>query len=130
MATAKDVITKAYQIANIVSSEFGEELTAAQLSEGLSRFNDMLHGWDLEGINIAHVTLAASDAIPYPDSHLEALKLNLATRLAADNGRDLAVKTLIDAEKGKKAVESFYDEPQSLSVDAALSPHYNRSRHF
>lgn len=82
MATTRDIVQRAYRKIGIVASD--DPMTADQGENGLDALNMMMHGWELDGIALAHVTLALDDAFSMADMFHEGVVYQLATRLGHD----------------------------------------------
>lgn len=79
MATVLDIITRAFRKLGI--SGEGEVLSAEAAAEGLDALNDMLEGWNLQGINRTHRTLALAEEMPLAPKFNEGVTYLLASRL-------------------------------------------------
>jgi hypothetical protein len=69
MATALEVITRALRRLKVYAA--GEEIGSEDAEDCLTALNDMLFGWSINGIDIAHVALDLSDVLDVPDDHLK-----------------------------------------------------------
>ncbi len=118
MATALQTITKALRTARILAS--GEDPTNDEAADALTALNEMLFQWRLDGLDIAHISLASGDTIEVPDDHLQILRLCLAERLAGEYGTELAPRDLMAAETGKGLLRAYYFAPTILTMDSAL----------
>ena len=80
MATAANIIERALQDAKIFA--IGESASGtADETYALRILNDMLAEWEIDGVDLAHISLATSDTLDVPDNHLGAITANLAVRL-------------------------------------------------
>lgn len=82
MTTVRDVIERAYRKIGVVASD--EPMTADQADAGADALNMMMHGWKLDGIDIAHVDVVLSDEFPMEPMFHEGTVYMLASRLAPD----------------------------------------------
>lgn len=93
MATNLDVITEAFQKANITNER--QVLTATQSAGGLTLMNDMFSDWEEDGIELGYFPQTVLSAtIPVEDNKLRGVKYNLARAVAGDYGVDLPSEAL------------------------------------
>jgi hypothetical protein len=64
MATALEVITRALRRLKVYAA--GEEIGSEDAEDCLTALNDMLFGWSINGIDIAHVALDLSTFSTFP----------------------------------------------------------------
>lgn len=99
MATARDLVERAYRKIGVVADD--EAMTAEQAANGIAALNMMMHGWLLEGIDVAHVDLQLADTFTLQPQFEEGTVYLLADRLAPDNMRPgpdtRAFKTMLAA---------------------------------
>lgn len=114
MATARDVVTRALRKRKALT--VGETPQADELTDGLSDLNDMLFGWDTDGIRLGHITLAADDTLDVPDDHIQTIVLSLAERLT-DYGGQLDPADIIAADDGRKRLRARYLDLIPLTVE-------------
>lgn len=115
MATASDLIRRAYRLANIVGRE--ATVSAREVSDGLDSLNEMLDYWRAsEQIDIGLFDVQASDTIPR--ERFEPLRYNLALRLADEVGLDVSGVTLTKAEQMKADLRE--PEIPEMATDSAL----------
>jgi hypothetical protein len=127
MATASDLIGRAYRLANIVGRE--AVVSAREVSDGLSALNEMLDYWRAsEQIDLGLFDVAASDTIPR--EVFEPLRYNLALRLADEVGLDVSAVTFQKAEQMKADLRN--PVIPDLEIDSALLPrrYYNITRGY
>lgn len=123
MATARDTITRAMRLVNIVAD--GEAPDAAEAADGLVALNDMLHGWAKQGVDLGHIDLALTDDHKTHASWLEGIRYNLAVRLAAEYTVPVAPQIAAMADKAFSAFQMHALEfADDLHVDHALDPRY------
>ena len=109
MATNLDVITEAYEIADIINER--QVLTARQSARGLSLMNDMFSDWEEDGIELGFFPQTVLSAtIPIEDNKLRGVKYNLARGVAgynsvslSDESRRIAELTFARLEKSTTA---------------------------
>lgn len=120
MATALDLITRALQDARVYSA--GEEPSAADGQYCLDLLNDMIHEWSIDGIDLAFVNLATTDTIDVPDSHLSAIRYNLAVRIVGSGfGGVLTPLVAKRAEDGEAALRAYHFTLSDLESEHPLS---------
>lgn len=120
MTTALTIIEDAHSEIGVKSE--GESLTAAQSADALRSLNSMVAAWELEGIAIGAPTWALSDTITLPENHMDALKYNLAVRLAPRYERQVSSIVVQAAKDGYLALQAAYGDPNEMEVDTALLP--------
>lgn len=121
MATAANIIERALQDAGIVSINKSTSGTTEE-TYALRHLNDMLSEWLIDGIDIAHVTLAASDTLDVPDDHLAAITANLAVRLVANGfGGEAHPGLIAFASGGKARLVAYHFTLADLLDDNPLS---------
>lgn len=119
MATALDVITAAMKRLKILRS--GGTPSASETADCLEALNDMLFEWRIGGPDLAAVTLESSDEIDVPDDHIQALKLNLAIRIANMFGASPTPFLITQAQNGYNALVAAHFTMQDLSDDNPLA---------
>ena len=82
MATCRDIVERAYRKIGVVATD--EAMTADQAQVGADALNMMMHGWLLDGIDVAHVDLQLADTFTLPPEFEEGTVYLLANRLAPD----------------------------------------------
>lgn len=82
MATARDIVERALRKIGVVASD--EAMTPDQAANGVDALNMMMHGWVMDGIDIAHTDLDAADEVPLQPQFIEGCVYLLAERLAPD----------------------------------------------
>lgn len=126
--TAKEIITAAMRELGILQTQ--EEPSADEATDGLEKLNGMLHGWELDGIRLAHVDLALTDTLPYPDNHYLPIVYNLAVEYAAGFGVALRGDTVSKAENGYRNLQNYYLSPDEMQMDSLLNTYYKPNRYF
>ncbi len=82
MPTVRDIVQRAYRKIGVVARD--EPMTADQADAGGDALNMMMHGWKLDGVDIAHVDVVLSDEFPMEPMFQEGCVYMLAARLAPD----------------------------------------------
>lgn len=119
MATALDVIKWALRKTKVLAS--GEAPSAQETADALEALNDMLAGWRINGIDIAHVALASGDAIDVPNDHLEAIKSNLAVRIGEEFGGEVTPMLQVLSTVGYNALVAYHFNIKTIGIDHPLT---------
>lgn len=115
MATALDIITRALRKIRVLAS--GESPTSEEADDCLNALNDMLVGWAINGIDLAHTDLALTDTLDVPDDHLEAIRMSLAERVAGDFGAQLSPTDMQIADQGRAAIRAYHFSIKTIGID-------------
>lgn len=118
MATARDVVTGALRELGVIDGI--EEAAAEDAAQALAVFNQMLAAWELDGIALGLGTLTLNSTLALPDSHIEALRANLAARLSASFARNPSPLTVEQASRGYRSLQGAYAKRRLLSVDPGI----------
>lgn len=118
MATARDVITASLRELGIIDGV--EEASAEDAAHALTLFNQMIDAWELDGIALGLGTVTLNTTLALPNSHIEALRANLAARLAPPFGRNPSPLTVEQASRGYRSLQGAYAKRRLLSVDPGL----------
>jgi hypothetical protein len=118
-ATALDCITAAMRKLRILPS--GGTPSAAETEDCLAALNDMLAAWRISGIDLAQPELASSDVIDVPDNHIEAIKANLAVRIAEDFGAQIGPALASAATGSRAALAGYHFSITDLTDDNPLA---------
>ncbi len=122
--TARTLITEVMQDISIVRDD--EALSAAQGNYGLRKLNDMLAGFESEGIHYAHTDLSSLDSVVnLPDGMLRNVNLMLQRELASAYGVQMSDMDMDAIHKAKMALQAFYNVPITSAPELSL-----RSRRF
>jgi hypothetical protein len=119
--TARTVILEAFQDLDIVADE--ESMTAAQAATGLRKLNDLMSGFESEGIRYAHTDLASLDTVVnVPDGQLRNLGLMLQRDLAGQYSVPLSPDDRDAIARAKTALQAFYFVPITAAPELAIRP--------
>jgi len=122
--SARTVITETMQDLGIVSDQ--EAMSAAQGNYGLRRLNDMLAGFESEGIHYAHTDLSSLDSIVnLPDGQLRNVGLMLLSELSRSYGVALSPEDKDAIYKARTALQAYYNIPITSAPELSL-----RTRRF
>lgn len=116
--TARNVIIRAAQRINVLANE--ETLTAAELDNGLTLLNLMLHGFRAKGIHYSHVDLAATDTVNVPDGLLDNVIWLFAEVLANEFARPQDPTDLERIRQAKNELQAAYYQVPPAPADEGL----------
>ena len=111
MTLMVNIVSRAYRKIGVGGT--GEAIEAEYVAEGVDTLNMMLHEWKLQGVDIEHTTLDASDDFPLgPEFEMGTVYL-LAEKLAPDYSIPQAFST-----------REFFDAIRAayLTIEAATMP--------
>lgn len=102
MTTAQTIVERAFRKIGVKAEDEG--LTADQLAHGLDTLNQMMHGWELWGIDTNHVDMASSTTFPL------AAKFEQGTvhLLAAELSPDYQAPANFDADQFLRLIQAQY----------------------
>jgi hypothetical protein len=106
VATAHDVITRALRTIGALAA--GETADADDAQDALLVLNQMLAGWEIEGIRMGLPTLALTDQITVPAQHIEGIVMALAVTLAQEYGRQISPGLMTRATRTRQALQMAY----------------------
>lgn len=119
--TARTLITEVMQDLGVVRDE--ESMSAAQGNYGLRKLNDMLAGFESEGIHYAHTDLSSLDSVVnVPDGQLRNVNLMLQRELATAYGAPMSDDDRDAMHKAKMALQAYYSVPITSAPEMALRP--------
>jgi hypothetical protein len=126
MTTVRDIVARAYRKIGM-SDPTGDEFRA-----GVDAFNDMVHGWRADGIDVWGINLALNDGlpmvgrdigdfgdgspIPFPEAFREGAIFMLAERLAPE----FSAPVNFDANVFMRRMRAHYAADIRVSFDDAL----------
>lgn len=121
--TARTVILEALQDLDIVAGDSEESMSASQGATGLRKLNDLLAGFESEGIHYAHTDLVDLDAIVnIPDGQYRNLGLMLQRDLSRQYAVPLSPDDRNEIERAKNALQAFYSVPITAAPELAIRP--------
>lgn len=115
MATALDIITRAHRKLGV--SGQGEALTAEMADEGLDALNDMMDGWNLQGVRRTHTPLALTDPFPMPGKFVEGTVYLLASRL----GPNYLAPPTFDARQFMRQLQAACMDIEAVEMPSELT---------
>lgn len=129
MTTAIDIINRAAKTTKILAA--GETLEDEDAQDILDSLNEMLHAWEINyGIDLGHSDLDLTDTVYLPDSHLQAVRYNLAKNISHEYNAPLSPVALDIAETGLRMLQAYYCAPRELQIDDEVKAlgHYSHWR--
>lgn len=118
MTTVSDLIKGALKEIGVLAS--GEDPDASDSDDALTILNEMIAGWEMEGIAIGAQTWTLATAIPLPANHTGAIRYNLAVRLAPSYGSQVSNLTVQMADDGYRNLQTAYGDPIDMDIDGAI----------
>ncbi len=119
-ATARTIITRAFRRMGLISEDEG--LTAEQTTEALDVLNDMMNGWEAEGIQYSHTDLALDDTVNVPDFLVRSAMWLLADELANEYGKALTDREIVNVERSRSNLQNYYFSiPQAQTDEGILN---------
>ena len=122
--TALQVIERALTRMGVI--QYGETPQDDEADRALSTLNDMLHAWQLDGIDLKFTDLSLTSVLPYPDNHTKPIVDNLVINLKREFGQDLRGDDVDMAENGYRNLQHYYARPKPLKFDPMLTYGVNR----
>jgi hypothetical protein len=121
MATrsARQVITGAFRRMGFISED--EALTAEQTSRALEILNDMMNGWEAEGIQYTHADLGLDDTVNVPDFLVRSTTWRLVPELAQEYGKVLTDAQNSDVTKALHALQAYYTPVPIAQLDEGIA---------
>lgn len=117
--TARQVITDAFHRMGFISEDEG--LTAEQTSRALYVFNDMMNGWEAEGIQYTHTDFATlDDVVNVPDSLVRSTTWMLIDELAGEYGKALTERQQMDVLDAKHALQAYFTPAPLAQTDEGI----------
>lgn len=121
--TVNDLIKGAFRLLNLIEEE--ETPSDAMMQDALEDLNTMLHSWQLDGVGVFHTDLSLGDDVALDDSHLRAVKYNLAVELAPNYERDPRQTVVYRAEELYRILQTQYVDIDEVTFDAELTARQN-----
>lgn len=120
--TARELITDAFRRMGFISEDEG--LDAEQTTTALSIMNDMMNGWNAEGIEYVHADLGLDDTVNVPDELVRSTMWMLADDLADQYGKVLTERQQTQVDRARSALQSYYYKVQPAQLDEGLRPNF------
>jgi len=111
MATASEIVTRAFRRLNIIRPN--ADPSATQADYGLNAFNEMLDSWAASGVDV-------TADLPIAAKYERGVVALLAQRLAPDFGLQLPPQAEIEARDGWLALQAGYITAPTADFDDSL----------
>lgn len=115
MATARDIVHRAYRKIGIVAKD--EALEGEDSVYGLEALNGMLHEWKLRAVDITHTDLGMSDTFPLGPEYEDGTTYMLAARISSD----YETPAHFDADDFFRAIQAAYMTISVVSLPRAVT---------
>ena len=116
--TARNVIEDAFHKMGLVSED--ESISAEQASRGLSTLNDMMNGWEADGIQYQHTDLGYDDNVNVPDQLVWSTQWMLTNEIANEYGKTLAPTQLLNVARARNALQAYYYSVEPAELDEGI----------
>lgn len=116
--TARNVIEDAFHRMGFISEDEG--LTAEQTARALYVLNDMMNGWEAEGIQYTHTDLGLDDTVNVPDFLLRSAMWMLADDLAKEYGKVLTDDQKEDVARSRSNLQGYYFKIPQAQLDDGI----------
>jgi hypothetical protein len=119
--TVRDVIREALGELGIVAA--GVAPTSVQALDGVKRYNDMLHGWKGQGVDVGHIDQTLNDDVQIAREHHNGLVALLAVYMAPSYLVSVTNELGLMASSGWSGLQAAYiinDPNNDMIVDTAL----------
>ncbi len=116
--TARQVITDAFHRMAFLSEDEG--LTAEQTSRALYVLNDMMNGWEAEGIQYTHTDLGLDDTVNVPDALVRSATMMLIDELADEYGKVLTERQQSDVMDAKNNLQAYFTPVPLAQTDEGI----------
>lgn len=113
--TALQVITDAFHKMGLVSED--ESITAEQSSRALTTLNDMMQGWEAEGIQYQHADLSLTTTVNVPDHLVWSTQWLLVDALAGEYGKELSASQQLQVIRARQNLQAYYYEVPAAQLD-------------
>jgi hypothetical protein len=121
--TARQVLTDAFHRMGFISEDEG--LTAEQTDRALYVLNDMMNGFEAEGIQYTHTDLGLDDTVNVPDSLVRSTTWMLVDELANEYGKALTDRQQSEVADAKHNLQAYYTPAPMAQLDEGIA---NRRR--
>lgn len=120
MATrnAREVITDAFHKIGLISED--EAITAEQTTRGLIVLNDMMNGWEADGIQYQHTDLALGTVVNVPDQLVWSTQWMMAEALAEEYGKALTDRQAVYIDRARSALQAYYYRVKPAQMDEGV----------
>ena len=99
------------------------DATADEAAAALESFNDMMHAWKLDSIDVLHTDLALNDTFPLAPEFQEGTKFLLASRIS----HDFMAPATFDPDEFLRKIQAAYCVIEPMVLDPILTNFGRRS---
>lgn len=117
-ATARQVITRALRRLTVIAA--GDTPDAEMANDALEVMNDMMAGWNAEGILYPHAPLTLDAVVNVPDEQLGFVRDLLAEALSPEYGVTIGAVMQRAISNARAAMQAAYFIPRVAPVDEAI----------
>lgn len=118
MTTMRQSIYAAMKRLQITAA--GEVPTSEEATDALERFNNLMAGLKIDGINLDWRTLALDDDIPMLPEYIRGLECMLALELAPEFGKEVDPAIAVIAERTRTLLQGIYHEVPDTVFDRGI----------
>ena len=134
MTTFRAIVTRA--LTDINALEIGEQAEATLAADALQRLQQMMAGWEADGLELHLPAVGAEDPVAYPvpdtpfslnddwplgQLHVQGITAMLAAELAPSYGHTLTRRQEAAAAIGRRRLNADFYPDETLSPDPALA---------
>jgi hypothetical protein len=117
--TARNVIEDAFHRMAFITED--ESITAEQADRAITILNDMMNGWEAEGIQYTHTDLGLDSVVNVPDFLVRSTMWMLADDLASEYGKTLTARQQMDVDRARSALQAYYYRVPMAQTDAGIN---------
>lgn len=114
MTTVRAIVQRAFRKVGVLAHDV--DLGGAYAANGLDAFNEMLHGWKAQGVDISHSDLDMEDTFPLADMYREGTIYQLASRISPE----YEMPPQFDADAWFRLLQADYATEQEMTIPNAL----------
>lgn len=118
MTTMRQTIYAALKRIQVTAA--GEVPTSEEATDALERFNNMMHGLKIEGINLDWRTLTLDDDIPLLPEYIRGVEAMLALELAPEYGKEVDPAIAVIAERSRTLFQGVWNEVPDAVHDRGI----------
>jgi hypothetical protein len=119
--TVRDTVTQAVGMLGVQMA--GVALTSNEMSDGVKRYNAMIHGWKGQGVDVGHIDQTLNDDVALAPEHHNAVTALLAVNLAPAYLVTVSQELAVIATNGWSALQAAYitnDPNKDMTVETGL----------
>ena len=122
--TARTVIKGALRLIRAI--DVTEEPQAEEIATGLEIMNQMIHGWENDGIYIEYEDIEATDDMPFPNRDIKHIRYLLAAEYSAEFGNELAPEVAVQAKEARAILQAQYGVQPESRPDLSITNRQSR----